>query len=147
MEKPGGILCRQTPAPILLGKMQTTICHHRYYYKLDITELNHTHSTRTATIARAMMGRWKKEGNHFSLKNKLVQEPEENEEIRYPDPDSNKTKTNHAKEPNEAHKNTLKEETLQVINENFMEMILDMVNQNVQETLKKFQDNKNKEFV
>jgi acetyl-CoA carboxylase alpha subunit len=27
-----------------------------------------------------------------------------------------------------------------------MEMILDMVNQNVQETLKKFQDNKNREF-
>jgi hypothetical protein len=39
----------------------------------------------------------------------------------------------------------LKEETLQVINENFTEMILDMVNQNVQETLKKLQDNKNKE--
>jgi hypothetical protein len=33
-----------------------------------------------------------------------------------------------------------------VINENFLEMILDMVNQNVQETLKKFQDNKNKEY-
>jgi NAD(P)H-dependent FMN reductase len=27
-----------------------------------------------------------------------------------------------------------------------LEMILDMVNQNVQETLKKFQDNKNREF-
>jgi hypothetical protein len=34
----------------------------------------------------------------------------------------------------------------QVIDENFIEMILDMVNQNVQETLKKFQDNKNREF-
>jgi polyhydroxyalkanoate synthesis regulator phasin len=34
---------------------------------------------------------------------------------------------------------------MQVINENFIEMILDMVNQNVQEALKKFQDNKNKE--
>jgi vacuolar-type H+-ATPase subunit I/STV1 len=40
----------------------------------------------------------------------------------------------------------LKEEILQVINENFIEMILDMVNKNVQETLKKFQDNKNTEF-
>jgi hypothetical protein len=29
-------------------------------------------------------------------------------------------------EPNKAHKNTLKEEMLQVINENFIEMILDM---------------------
>jgi triacylglycerol esterase/lipase EstA (alpha/beta hydrolase family) len=38
----------------------------------------------------------------------------------------------------------MKEEIWQVNNENFMEMILDMVNQNVQEKLKKFQDNKNK---
>jgi hypothetical protein len=30
--------------------------------------------------------------------------------------------------------------------ENFIEMLLDMVNQNVQEALKKFQDNKNKEY-
>jgi predicted house-cleaning noncanonical NTP pyrophosphatase (MazG superfamily) len=42
-------------------------------------------------------------------------------------------KINYAKEPNEAHKNDLKEEILQVLNENFIEMILDMVNQNVQE--------------
>jgi hypothetical protein len=82
----------------------------------------------------------------FSPNNKLVQKPEENEENRYPDPDSNKTKIIYAKEPNEAHKNILKEEILQVINENFIEMILDMVNQNVQETLKKFQDNKNIEY-
>jgi hypothetical protein len=51
-------------------------------------------------------------------------------------------KINYAKEPNETHKNSLKEEILQVINENFIERILDMVNQNVQGTLKKFQDNK-----
>jgi hypothetical protein len=74
------------------------------------------------------MGRQKKEGNHFPPNNKLVQEPEGNEENRYPDPDSNKTKINYAKGPNEAHKNTLKKEILQVINENFIEMILDMVN-------------------
>jgi membrane-associated HD superfamily phosphohydrolase len=36
--------------------------------------------------------------------------------------------------------------TLQVVTENFMKIILDMVNQNVQETLKKFQDIKNKEY-
>jgi endo-alpha-1,4-polygalactosaminidase (GH114 family) len=48
-------------------------------------------------------------------------------------------------EPNKAHKNTLKEEILQVITENFMEMLLDMVNQKVQEALKKFQEDKNKE--
>jgi hypothetical protein len=46
-----------------------------------------------------MMGRWKKEGNHFPQKNKLVQEPEGNEENRIPDPDSNKTKINYAKNP------------------------------------------------
>jgi hypothetical protein len=57
-----------------------------------------------------MKGRQKKEGNHFPPNNKLVQEPERNEENRYPDPDSNKTKINYAKEPNEAHKNNLKEE-------------------------------------
>jgi hypothetical protein len=55
-------------------------------------------------------------------------------------------KINYAKEPNEAHKNKLKEEILQIINENFIEMLLDMFNKNVQETLKKFQDNKNREF-
>jgi cell division ATPase FtsA len=49
------------------------------------------------------------------------------------------------KEPSDAHKNTLKEEILQEITENFMEKILDMVKQNVQDALKKFQDTKNKE--
>jgi uncharacterized phage infection (PIP) family protein YhgE len=55
-------------------------------------------------------------------------------------------KINYAKEPNETQKNTLKEEILQAINENFIEMILDRVNQNVQETFKNFQDNKNRDF-
>jgi hypothetical protein len=32
------------------------------------------------------------------------------------------------------------------MNENFIEMILDMVKQNVQETFKKLKDNKNREF-
>jgi hypothetical protein len=35
---------------------------------------------------------------------------------------------------------------LKEITENFMEMLLDKVNQNVQEALKKFQDNKNQEY-
>jgi hypothetical protein len=77
------------------------------------------------------MGRQKRDGNHSSPKNKLVQDSEQNEENGYPDPDSNKAKINYTKEPNEAHKNILKEEILQVINENFIEMLLDMVNQNV----------------
>jgi hypothetical protein len=92
------------------------------------------------------MERCKNDENHSPPKNKLVQEPEGNEENRYPDSHSNKTKINYNKEPNEAHKNNLREEILQVINENFMEMIIDMVNQIVQEALKKFQDNKNKKY-
>jgi molecular chaperone DnaK (HSP70) len=104
------------------------------------------HSTGTITTPRAMMGRQKKQGNQFPHSKKLVQEPDGNEENRYSNPDSNKMTINYAKGTNEAHKNNLKEETLQVLNENFIEMILDMVNQNVQETLKKFQDNKKREF-
>jgi hypothetical protein len=92
------------------------------------------------------MGRTKRDGNHSPPKNKSVQDSEGNEENGYPDPDSNQTKINYTKEPNETHKNILKKEILQVINENFIEMLLDMVNQNIQEALKKFQDNKNKEY-
>jgi hypothetical protein len=46
-----------------------------------------------------MMGRQKKDGNHFSPNNKLVQEPEGNEKNKSPDLDSNKTKINYDKEP------------------------------------------------
>jgi hypothetical protein len=65
-----------------------------------------------------------------SAQNKLIQDSEGNEENRYPVPGSNKEKINYAKEPNKAYMNILKEEILQVINKNFMEMLLDMVNQN-----------------
>jgi hypothetical protein len=79
------------------------------------------HSTGTIATPRAMMGRQEKQGNQFPHSKKLVQEPEGNEENRYSDPDSNKMKINYAKEPNEAHKNNLKEDILQVLNENFKE--------------------------
>jgi hypothetical protein len=92
-----------------------------------------------------VIGRQKRDGNHSPLKNNLIQDSEGNEENRYPVPDSNKTKINDSKDPNNTHKNTHKEEILQAIIENFMEMLLDMVNQNIQEACKKFQDNKNKE--
>jgi hypothetical protein len=62
------------------------------------------------------------------------------------DPDSNKTKINYTKEPNEEHKNILNEEILQVINENIIQLLLDMVTQNVQEVLKNFEDNKTQEY-
>jgi hypothetical protein len=91
------------------------------------------HSTGTITTPRVMTGRQKKQRNHFPHSKKLVQKPEGNEENRYADPDSNKMKINYSKEPNEAHKNNLKEEILQVLNENFIEMKLNMVNQNVWE--------------
>jgi hypothetical protein len=44
------------------------------------------------------------------------------------------------KEPSDARKNTPKEEILQEITEKLKEKILGMVNQNVQNALKKFQD-------
>jgi hypothetical protein len=76
-------------------------------------------------------GKKKKGWKSFSPQNNLIQDSNGNEENRYPVPDSNKTKTNDTKESNDVHKNILKEEILQVITENFMEMILDMVNQNI----------------
>jgi hypothetical protein len=63
-----------------------------------------------------------------SQKNNLIQDSEGNEEKGYRVPDYNKTKINYTKEPNEAQKNTLKEEILQEITENFMEMLIDIVN-------------------
>jgi hypothetical protein len=51
---------------------------------------------------------------------------------------SQKTKIDYSKKPNKAHKNTLKEEILQEIIENFIYMLLDKVNQNIQEAPKKF---------
>jgi hypothetical protein len=80
----------------------------------------------------------------FPPKKNLIQDSERNEENGYPVLDSNKTKINDAKQPNYAHKNTLKEEILKIITENFMEMLLDIVNQNIQEALKKFEDTKKK---
>jgi hypothetical protein len=44
-----------------------------------------------------MMGRQKNDEIHPPLNNKLVQEWERNEENRYPDSDSNKTKINYTK--------------------------------------------------
>jgi hypothetical protein len=88
-------------------------------------------------------GKKKRDGIHSSSQNNLIQDSEGNEENKYPVVDSNKTKINDTKEPNDVHKNNLKEEILQVITENFMEILLDMVNQTIQDTLKKFQDTKN----
>jgi methionyl-tRNA synthetase len=48
-------------------------------------------------------------------------------------------------EPSDAQKKTLREEINEEITVIFMEKILDMVNQNVQDALKQFQDTQNKE--
>jgi hypothetical protein len=52
----------------------------------------------------------------------LIQDSEGNKENRYPVPDSNKTRINDAKKPNNAQKNTLKEEILPEITENFRDV-------------------------
>jgi hypothetical protein len=59
-------------------------------------------------------GKQNNQGNQFPHSNKFVQEPEGNEEKRYSDPNSNQMKINYAKELNEARKNNLKEDILQV---------------------------------
>jgi hypothetical protein len=58
------------------------------------------------------MGRQKRDGKHSPPKNNLIQDSERNEENGYPVSDSNKTKIDDIKEPNDVHKNTLKEEIL-----------------------------------
>jgi hypothetical protein len=73
-------------------------------------------------------GKRKKDGNHSPPQNNLIQDSEGNEENGYPLLYFNKTKINDTKECNDAHKNNLKEEILQVTTENFIEMILEMVN-------------------
>jgi hypothetical protein len=88
----------------------------------------------------------RRDRNHSLQKNNLVQDSEKNEENGYSVSDLNKTVINDPKEPSNAHKNTLKEEILQEVTENFVEKILDLVNQNIQEALKKFQDTKIKEY-
>jgi hypothetical protein len=93
-----------------------------------------------------MMGRQKKDRNHFPPIINWYRNQRKMKKNGSPDPECNETKINYDKESNEAHRNTLQEEIWQVINENFIEMIPDMVNQNVQETLKKYQDNKNRDF-
>jgi hypothetical protein len=48
---------------------------------------------------------------HPPKKNNLIQDLEGNDENGYPVPDSNKTKTNNAKEPNNGHRKTLKKKS------------------------------------
>jgi hypothetical protein len=70
----------------------------------------------------------------------------EYEENGYPVTDLNNTRINVTKELRNTHKNTLKKEIWEETTEKLMEKILDMVNQTIQDALKKSQDNKNKEY-
>jgi hypothetical protein len=58
------------------------------------------------------MERRKRDRNHSPTRNNLIQDKEGNEENGYPVPDVNKTKIKDAKEPNDAHNDTLKLEIL-----------------------------------
>jgi hypothetical protein len=66
----------------------------------------------SCTVPSGAMGRQKRDGKHSPPKNNLIQDSERNEENGYPVSDSNKTKIDDIKEPNDVHKNTLKEEIL-----------------------------------
>jgi hypothetical protein len=87
----------------------------------------------------------KKGWKPLSSKNNSIQDSVGNEENGCPVPDLNKPMINVTKESRDTHIKTLKEEILEAITKKFMEKTLDMVNQNAQDALKKFQDTKNKE--
>jgi hypothetical protein len=57
-------------------------------------------------------GKTKEGWKSLSHKKSLIQDSEGNKENRYPAPDSNKTRINDVRKPNNAHKSTLKEEIL-----------------------------------
>jgi outer membrane protein OmpA-like peptidoglycan-associated protein len=91
------------------------------------------------------MGRRRRDGNHSPQQNNSIQDTVGKEENGYPVPDHNKTMINVNKELHDAHKKAHKKGIWEEISEKFMEKILDIVNQNVQDALKKFQDTKNNE--
>jgi hypothetical protein len=91
------------------------------------------------------MGRRGRDENHSPQQYDLIEDSDGKKENGYPAPDDNKTMTNDTKKHKNAQKNTLKGEILKEMTGNFMKKILDMDNQNVEDTLKKFQDTKNKE--
>jgi hypothetical protein len=85
------------------------------------------------------MRRRRRDGNHLVQENNSIQDSIGNEENGYPGPDPNKTMINVTKEPSDTHERTLKEEIFG------KKSLRNVVNHNVQDALKKFQDTKNKE--
>jgi hypothetical protein len=57
------------------------------------------------------MGRRKRDGKHSPPKNNLIQDTEGKEENRCPVLDSNKTKINNTKEPNNVYKTSSKKKS------------------------------------
>jgi hypothetical protein len=57
------------------------------------------------------MGTRKRDGNHSPHKNTLIQDSERNEEHGYSVPDSNKTKINGAKKPNNVRRTSPKKKS------------------------------------
>jgi hypothetical protein len=96
------------------------------------------------TAPSGEMGRRVRDGNHSLQKNNSIQDSVGNEENGYPVSGLNEAMINVTKEPSDMHIKTFKE-ILEAITEKFMEKTLYTANQNVQDALKKFQDNKNKE--
>jgi adenine-specific DNA methylase len=87
-----------------------------------------------------------KDRNHSPPKNNLIQVSEESEKNGYPVPESNKTKINDTKEPSNVHKNVLKEKILELITKNFMETMLDVVNQKCTRCTQEISRHQNKEY-
>jgi hypothetical protein len=69
-----------------------------------------------------------------------------NEENGYPVTDTNKTMKYVTNKPSDTNQKIIKEEIIEEITEKLMKKTLDMVNQKVQDTLKKFQDTTNEEL-
>jgi hypothetical protein len=83
--------------------------------------------------------------NHSPKKKKSIQDSVGNEGNGYPISDLNKTMINVTKEPSDTHIKMHKEEILEAITKKFMEKMLDMINQNVQDAFKNIQKTKYKE--
>jgi molecular chaperone DnaK (HSP70) len=86
----------------------------------------------------------------FSPQNNLIHVSEGNEENGYPVPDSYKDRLQNKDKLQQGIPRNPQEHCERrnpvVVTENLMDMLLDTVNQNVKEALKKFQDTKNKKY-
>jgi predicted transcriptional regulator len=92
-----------------------------------------------------MVGRRRRKGNCTPQKNNSIEDLVGNEENEYPVPDLNKTMINVTNELSDTYKK-IKEEIMEEITGKLMERILDMVNQKVQDALKKYQGTTNKKL-